>query len=60
MSTDCSKLENTGSLELHRKLGFQEEGRLRQMIYTDRKYYDEIVLGMTVKEFIESQNQEAG
>jgi len=51
---------NTGSLELHRKLGFQEEGRLRQMIYTDGQYHDEIVLGMTAKEFIDSQEQKAG
>jgi len=44
---------NTASLELHRKLGFQEEGRLRRMVYTDGNYHDAFILGMTVEEFEE-------
>ena len=51
---------NTGSLELHHKLGFQEEGWLRRMIHTDGRYYDEFVLGMTAAEFAERQKQAVG
>lgn len=42
---------NEASLRLHEKLGFQEEGRLRRMIYTLGDYHDTIVLGMTREEF---------
>jgi RimJ/RimL family protein N-acetyltransferase len=44
---------NIPSLELHKKLGFQEEGRLRRMVYTDGKFHDEIILGLTAEEFEE-------
>jgi RimJ/RimL family protein N-acetyltransferase len=42
---------NEPSLELHRKLGFKEEGRLRRMVYTDGRHHDEVIFGMTVEEF---------
>jgi RimJ/RimL family protein N-acetyltransferase len=42
---------NQGSLALHRKLGFTEEGYLRRMVYTQGKYFDEIIFGMTNDEF---------
>ena len=42
---------NEASLKLHQKLGFQIEGRLRRMIYTNGAYYDEYVLGLTSDEF---------
>ncbi len=42
---------NEPSLNLHEKLGFQREGRLRQMIFTDGKLHDEILLGLTAEEF---------
>lgn len=42
---------NTASLALHRKLGFREEGRLRRVVYTGGRYYDQYVLGMTIEEF---------
>lgn len=45
---------NTASLALHRKLGFRDEGRLRRTVYTDSRYCDELLLGMTVEEFEES------
>jgi RimJ/RimL family protein N-acetyltransferase len=51
---------NEGSIKLHRKLGFLEEGRLRRMVYMNSHYSDEIVLGMTAEEFMESQRQKAG
>lgn len=44
---------NETSINLHRKLGFKEEGRLRRMIYTGGQYYDEVYFGMTKEEFQE-------
>ncbi|MCL5999388.1 MAG: GNAT family N-acetyltransferase [Chloroflexi bacterium] len=43
---------NDASLKLHQKLGFQIEGRLRRMIYTNGAYHDEYVLGLTSDEFV--------
>lgn len=42
---------NEESLRLHEKLGFQQEGRLRRMIYTLGTYHDTVIMGMTRKEF---------
>ena len=42
---------NESSIKLHEKLGFQQEGRLRRMIYTDGQYHDELIFGMTIEEF---------
>lgn len=42
---------NEVSAQLHRKLGFREEGRLRQTVYTDGQYFDEIMMGITAEEF---------
>jgi len=42
---------NEASLKLHERLGFQREGRLRRMGFTNGKFFDEIMLGMTVEEF---------
>jgi len=42
---------NERSLKLHESLGFQEEGRLRRMVYTNGKFYDEIYYGMIYEEF---------
>ena len=42
---------NQASLDLHRKLGFQEEGRLRRMGYAGGQYFDWILMGMTREEF---------
>jgi RimJ/RimL family protein N-acetyltransferase len=44
---------NEVSLQLHQKLGFCEEGRLRRTVYTGGQYYDEILLGMMAEEFAE-------
>src|SRR5690606_22219601 len=44
---------NEPSIQLHEKLGFQLEGRLRSMIYTNGRHYDELHFGMTRQEFIE-------
>jgi len=42
---------NPASITLHERLGFQLEGRLRRMIYTEGQYYDALCYGMTVEEF---------
>jgi RimJ/RimL family protein N-acetyltransferase len=42
---------NEPSLKLHEKLGFQLEGRLRRMIYTNGQFFDELLFGMTADEF---------
>ena len=42
---------NTASVELHKKLGFVHEGRLREMEYSNGEYYDHIMFGMTEGEF---------
>jgi RimJ/RimL family protein N-acetyltransferase len=44
---------NEPSLALHRKLGFTEEGRIRQNIFTNGVYHDEHWFGMTAAEFRE-------
>lgn len=46
---------NAGSIALHRKLGFQHEGRLRRMGFTDGGYFDWVLMGLTREEFQASQ-----
>lgn len=42
---------NEPSLRLFEHLGFQQEGRLRRLVYTGGHHYDYIAYGMTVEEF---------
>ncbi|MBY6036680.1 GNAT family N-acetyltransferase [Fictibacillus nanhaiensis] len=42
---------NEGSISLHNRLGFTQEGCLRNMIYTDGKYHDVLIYGLTEQEF---------
>ena len=42
---------NEPSIKLHEKLGFQQEGRLRRMVYTNGQFFDEVLFGMTAEEF---------
>ncbi len=42
---------NEASILLHRKLGFREEGRLRDMVYTRGRYVDELIFGLTSDEW---------
>lgn len=44
---------NEPSIRLHERLGFVREGQLRRMIYTDGRYFDDILFGMTAEEFTE-------
>ncbi|MBT4500438.1 MAG: GNAT family N-acetyltransferase [Gemmatimonadetes bacterium] len=46
---------NEGSIGLHRKLGFAEEGRRRRQIFFNGRYYDEILFGLTREEFDENE-----
>jgi RimJ/RimL family protein N-acetyltransferase len=43
--------DNIPSARLHEKLGFQREGTLRRMVYSEGRYYDETWYGMTREEF---------
>ena len=42
---------NEGSIALHRKLGFVEEGRRRRQLFFHGQYHDDILFGMTPEEF---------
>ena len=42
---------NEASQKLHESLGFQLEGRLRRMIYSNGQYHDELIYGLTCDEF---------
>jgi len=43
---------NSASVEMHKALGFKIEGRRRNNIYTNGKYHDEVLFGMTKEEFV--------
>ena len=42
---------NERASHLYQKLGFSLEGRKREVIYVNRKYYDEIEFGMLESEW---------
>jgi RimJ/RimL family protein N-acetyltransferase len=42
---------NEGSIALHKQLGFVEEGKFRNMIFTNGRYFDEYIFGLTSTEF---------
>lgn len=42
---------NDPSIGLCLRLGFQQEGQLRRMIYTDGQFFDQLVFGMTSEEY---------
>lgn len=49
--------ENAPSLGLARKMGFKEEGRLRDSVYFDNRYHDTIVLGLLKEEYEAAKNR---
>ncbi len=51
---------NDASLKLHAALGFKIEGRLRENAYTNGRYYDEILFGMTRADYDEIVRVPAG
>ena len=48
---------NEPSAALHRKLGCMQEGVRRQMTYSDGKYVDWILFGLTREEFLENEQR---
>ena len=42
---------NAASLALHERLGFQREGRMRRMGYSEGRYFDVLIFGITAEEF---------
>ena len=42
---------NTVSIRLHERAGFIEEGRLRRVVFTDGRFSDLLIYGITVEEF---------
>ena len=42
---------NTASIALHKRLGFVEEGRRRQHLFLNGRFYDDILFGLTREEF---------
>jgi len=38
--------DNEQALDLYRKIGFEEEGRLRQHMYKDGRFRDVVVMAM--------------
>jgi RimJ/RimL family protein N-acetyltransferase len=42
---------NEASIELHKKLGFVEEGRRRRQVFFNGEYHDDVLFGLTREEF---------
>ena len=47
--------ENKASLALAEKMGFKEEGRLRENVFFDNSFHDTVVLGLLKNEYDGSQ-----
>lgn len=47
---------NLGSITMHKKLGCEQEGVCKQNIYTNGKYHDEILFGLTKDMYSENIN----
>lgn len=45
---------NEASIRLHESLGFQWEGRIRRLWFTNGRYHDELVYGLTIEEYEDS------
>ncbi len=43
--------ENTASVKLAEKMGFREDGRLREAVFFDNRFHDLVVLGMLRNEY---------
>jgi len=43
---------NPAAFHIYRKLGFEEEGRLRKHIFSNGEYYDKIYMGVFHEEFL--------
>src|SRR6266705_2652332 len=47
--------ENKASIALAEKMGFKEEGRLRENVFFDNSFHDTVVLGLLKNEYDRSQ-----
>jgi len=47
----CEVYSNNSSIHLYRKIGFKDEGILRENVFKEGKYLDSYVLGMLKKEY---------
>jgi RimJ/RimL family protein N-acetyltransferase len=43
---------NEASTRLHERLGFQQEGRIRRTVFTRGQFFDELIYGLTVEEYV--------
>ncbi|MEM9260937.1 MAG: GNAT family protein, partial [Bacteroidota bacterium] len=43
---------NEASIKLHQKLGFKEEGRLREMVFSGNQYHDLLKYGLLKREYL--------
>jgi len=46
---------NIASATMLKKLGCEQEGVRKQMIYTDGRYHDEILFGLTKERYLEGK-----
>ncbi|MEM6803792.1 MAG: GNAT family protein, partial [Bacteroidota bacterium] len=44
---------NEASLALHKKIGFKEEGSLREMLFAGNQFHDLLKLGLLKREFLQ-------
>lgn len=51
---------NIASATMLKKVGCREEGRRRQMVYTDGRYFDEILFGLTKDDFLAHEESTSG
>lgn len=42
------KEDNEGAIQLYKKIGFEEEGRITRDFYIDGRYYDSIAMGLRI------------
>jgi UDP-4-amino-4,6-dideoxy-N-acetyl-beta-L-altrosamine N-acetyltransferase len=49
----CEVYSNNDSINLYRKIGFKDEGCLRQHVYKNGEYLDSHILGMIRSEYLE-------
>ncbi len=48
---------NERAIRCYLKCGFQHEGTMRQARYTDGQYFDELIMGILRREFLEGQRE---
>jgi RimJ/RimL family protein N-acetyltransferase len=45
------------TIDLVKKMGFKEEGRLREAVYSGGKYHDKVILGMLREEWMDAKSR---